>query len=69
MPFFNGVIPIRRALIVQEILVPVTYTFSGGGGDDDLKQLPSPVKCVDYDVMSNIFHKVFSTYLAVGYPK
>jgi hypothetical protein len=45
MPFFNGVTPIRRALIVQEILVPVTYTFSGGGGGDDLKQLPSPVKC------------------------
>jgi hypothetical protein len=37
----GGVTPKRLALIVQEILIPVTYTFSGGGGGDDIKQLPS----------------------------
>ena len=40
-PSIDGVTPKRLALIVQEILIPVTYTFSGGGGGDDLKQLPS----------------------------
>jgi hypothetical protein len=46
MPFSKGgVTPMRLALIVEEILIPVTYTFSGGGGSDDLRQLPSPVKC------------------------